>query len=303
MAPIWKGAISFGLVTIPVHLESAVRDGGGISFRQLHKDDLSPIEYKRFCKEEGEPVDWNDIVKGYEYAPDKYVVIDKEDLEAATPPKSKSIDILDFVAETEIDPRYFEKPYYLLPEAQGTKAYALLREAIRETGMVGIGKLTMRGKQYLVAIHVQDEALVLETMRFADELVETGDYKFPEQEGLRPQELTMARQLIENLAEPFDPSKYHDEYRERIEEIIEAKLKGRKIKVQEEKEPEGTKVVDLVARLEQSLAMGKRARNGGSSTARRHVASTKGEGKATRARGARSGAKKTAKKAAKRKSA
>lgn len=302
MAPIWKGAISFGLVTIPVHLESAVRDSGGISFRQLHKDDLSPIEYKRFCKAEGEPVDWGDIVKGYEYAPDKYVVIDKDDLEAATPPKSKSIDILDFVAETEIDPRYFEKPYYLLPEAQGTKAYALLREAIRETGMVGIGKLTMRGKQYLVAIHVQEEALVLETMRFADELVETGDYKFPEQEGLRPQELTMARQLIENLAEPFDPSKYHDEYRERIEEIIEAKLKGKKIRVQEEEEPEGTKVVDLVARLEQSLAMGKRARNGRSATAHR-ASSAKGEGKATRARGARSGAKKSAKKAAKRKSA
>ena len=288
MAPIWKGAISFGLVTIPVHLESAVRDGGDIHFRQLHRDDLSPIEYKRFCREDGEQVAWDDIVKGYEYAPDKYVVIEKEDLDAARPPKSKMIEILDFVAETEIDPRFFEKPYYLLPDSQGTKAYALLREAIRETGMIGVGKLTMRGKQYLVAIRTQDEALVLETMRFADELVDTADYEFPKAEGVRPQELTMARQLIENLAEPFDASKYHDEYRERLQELIEAKLKGRKIKVKEEKDPEGTKVVDLVSRLEQSLAMGKRAKNGGGThSARKPAARTK----------------RTAKKAGKRKTA
>ena len=269
MATIWKGAISFGLVTIPVHLESAVRAGDSISFRQLHKDDLSPIRYERFCKAEDAPVAWGDIVKGYEYAPDKFVVIEKEDLKAASPPKSKLIEILDFVAAEEIDPRYFETPYFLLPDAHGDKPYALLREAIRERNMVGIGKLTMREKQHLVGIRAVGDALVLELMRFANELVELESFTFPPAETLRPQELTMAQPLVENLAEPFDPEKYRDEYNERLQAIIDAKLKGKRIMAEEEEEPEGTRVVDLMSRLQESLAMGKSVR-----TARRGAAAS-----------------------------
>lgn len=260
MATIWKGAISFGLVTIPVHLESAVRAESRISFRQLHKDDLSPIRYERFCKREDEPVAWNDIVKGYEYAPDKFVVIEKEDLKAAAPPKSKLIEIMDFVAADEIDPRYFETPYFLLPDAHGDKPYALLREAIREKNMVGIGKLTMREKQHLVGIRAVGDALVCEVMRFAEELVDVEAFDFPDADSVRPQELTMAQQLVENLAEPFDPAKYRDEYNERLQSIIDAKLKGKRITVEEEEEPEGTRVVDLMSRLQESLAMGKGAK-------------------------------------------
>lgn len=272
MATIWKGAISFGLVTIPVHLESAVRAESHISFRQLHRDDLSPIRYERFCKAEDVPVAWDDIVKGYEYAPDRFIVIDKEDLRAAAPPKSKLIEIMDFVAADEIDPRFFETPYFLLPDAHGDKPYALLREAIRERGMVGIGKLTLRERQHLAGIRVVGDALVLELMRFAAELVDVDGFSFPPADLVRPQELTMARQLVENLAESFDPSKYHDEYQERLQAMIDAKLKGKRITVAEEAEPEGTKVVDLMARLQESLAMGKGASRGGRGAAAKGAA-------------------------------
>src|SRR5436305_7284648 len=144
MRPIWTGALTFGLVNIPVRLHSAVQSKERVSFRLLHKKDLSPIKYERVCQKEGEAVDWKDIVKGYEYSKGKFVILDDEDFRAAAIESSKSIDILDFVKSEEIDPRYFETPHYLLPQKGGDKAYALLREAIRSTGMVGIGKVTMR---------------------------------------------------------------------------------------------------------------------------------------------------------------
>lgn len=258
MATIWKGTISFGLVNIPAHLESAVRPESSIAFRQLHKDDLSPIKMRRFCEHEEVEVPWADIVKGYEYAPDRFVVIEKEDIEAARPPKSKLLEIVDFVAAGEIDSRYFDTPYFILPDGHDAKAYALLREAMRETGMVGIGTITMRERQRLVTVRPIGDALVLELMRYASELVASDAYTFPTAEKVRKQELAMAVQLVQNLAEPFKPEKYKDDYRERLEEIIARKLEGKTIEREEEEEPEGTKVVDLMARLQESLRVGRR---------------------------------------------
>lgn len=259
MRPIWKGSLTFGLVHLPVELHSAVRAGERISFRQLHKRDHSPIKYQRVCEQEGDVVPWEDIVKGYEYAKGKFVVLDDDDFKAAALVSSKTFEILDFVRAEEIDPRFFEAPYYLLPGKDGDKAYALLREAMRRSGMVGIGKITMRSNSHhLAAVRVVEEALVLEIMRFASELVDVGSLRFPDGAGVRPQEVQMAEQLIANLAEPFTPGKYKDEYRENLQRVIKAKLKGRKVKLDEPDEPESTPVVDLMARLQESLAKGKR---------------------------------------------
>jgi len=256
---IWKGAISFGLVNIPVELHTAVRSEARISFRQLHKKDLSPIKYDRVCAKEEKSVPWEEIVKGYEYSKGKFVVLDEEDFRAAAIESSKTIDIQDFVKEDQIDPRFFESPYYLLPQKGGDKAYALLREAIRKTGMVGIGMVTMRSnQQHLVAIKVVEDALVMEIMRYADELVDTSSFTFPSAENVRPAELTMAEQLVNTLADAFQPEKYSDTYRDNLMRIINAKMKGKKVEVEEPAEPEATNVVDLMARLQESLAQGKK---------------------------------------------
>ena len=263
MAAIWKGTISFGLVSIPVELRSAVR-GDHVSFRLLHAEDLAPVKYERVCERDGEPVPWNEIVKGYEYAKGKFVVLSDEDFKAAALASSPAIDILDFVQAAEIDPRFFDTPYYLVPGKGGDKGYALLREAIRATGSVGIGKVTMRQKQHLAAIKASGDALMLETMRFANELVDHAELSFPSAETIRPQELAMATQLIGNLAESFDPSKYSDDYRANLMRIIRAKMNGKPIDVGEAPSAESTKVIDLMARLQESLAQsekrGKRVR-------------------------------------------
>ena len=258
MASIWKGSLSFGLVSIPVELKTAVREDH-ISFRLLHEEDMSPVKYERVCQREGEPVPWNEIVKGYEYAKGKYVVLDQEDFEKAALSTSDTIDIVDFVGADEIDPRFFDKPYYLVPGKGGDKAYAVLREALRETGMVGIGKVTIRQRQHLSGVKVVEDALVLELMRFSNELVDTGDLRFPASDLVRPQELKMARQLIENLAEPFDASRYTDEYRANLMKIIQAKTKGRTVRLEEtEREAEDAGVIDLMAKLQESLERGAR---------------------------------------------
>jgi len=256
MAAIWKGSLAFGLVNIPVELRTAVR-ADHISFRLLHQEDLSPVKYERVCQAEGEPVPWNEIVKGYEYEKGKFVVMTDEDFKAAAIEGSKTIDIIDFVKEEEIDPRYFETPYYLVPAKNAEKSYALLREAIRSTGAVGVGKIIIRQTQHLAGIKVVGEALVLEIMRFSNELVNASEYSFPSREGVRPQELEMAEQLIDNLAEPFDPSKYTDDYRSNLMKIIKAKMKGKKPKLEEpEEEAPETGVLDLMSKLRASLEQG-----------------------------------------------
>ena len=258
MASIWKGSLSFGLVSIPVELKSAVR-AEHVSFRLLYKKDLTPVKYERYTAKGEGPLPWSDIVKGFEIEKGHYVVLTEDDFRAAALGKSSSIDILDFVEQGAIDPRYFETPYYVVPAKGGEKAYALLREAIKRTGMVGIGKITMRTNSlHLAGVKAVGEAIVLEIMRFADELVEVGDFSFPSEDGVRPQELQMAEQLVGNLSQPFDPSKYTDDYRANLMKIIRAKMKGKKIEVPEAEEPESTQVVDLMARLQESLEMGKK---------------------------------------------
>lgn len=259
MRPLWTGAVTFGLVNIPVRLHSAIQSKERISFRLLHKKDLSPIRYDRVCQKEEQSVPWKEIVKGYEYTKGKFVVLTDDDFKAAAIESSKAIEIIDFVRAEEIDPRYFETPYYIVPAKGGEKPYALLREAIKRTGTVGIGKVTMRSNSHhLAGVKAVGDALVLEIMRFADELVDVTEFALPTDAGVRPQELQMAEQLVENLSQQFDPAKYTDDYRANLMKIIKAKMKGKKIEVTEPDEPESTQVVDLMARLQESLEMGKR---------------------------------------------
>jgi len=284
MAAIWKGSVSFGLVNIPVELRTAVR-ADHISFRLLHKRDLSPVKYERVCLAEDEPVPWNEIVKGYEYQKGKFVVLTNEDFKAAAVEKTTTIDILDFVRQEEIDPRYFETPYYLVPAKGAEKSYALLREAIRSTGAIGIGKIIIRQSQHLVGIKVLGEALVLEIMRFSNELVDPSEYSFPGRQDVRPQELKMAQQLVENLAESFDPSKYTDDYRANLMKVIKGKMRGKKVKLEEtEGETRDSGVLDLMSRLKASLEQGS-----GRKTAR-----TKRSATTTKSRATKAGKRKTA---------
>jgi DNA end-binding protein Ku len=264
---MWKGSIAFGLVNIPVELYSAVRDHRP-RFRLLHAKDEAPVRYERVCQTEGKPVAWEDLVKGYEYEKGQFVVLTKDDFKTAALHKTKTIDILDFVDPDEIDERYFETPYYLQPGKGADRAYALLREAIRESGKVGIAKIILRDAQHLAAIEVIGDALVLTMMRFADELADLADFRFPSAEGLRKPERAMARQLVESLSAKWEPGKYTDEYRNNLMRIIEAKLKGRKPKLQERETPQEANVVDLMARLRASLES-----RGGAETRRRREAS------------------------------
>jgi DNA end-binding protein Ku len=250
---IWKGAIAFGLVNIPIELYSAVRDHRP-RFRLLHAKDEAPVKYERVCQTEGKPVAWEDLVKGYEYAKGQFVVLTKDDFKTAALEKTKTIDILDFVDPEEIDERYFETPYYLQAGKGSERAYAVLREGIRESGKIGIAKIILRDAQHLAAVEAIGDALVLTMMRFADELAELKEFNFPHKAEIRPAELKMAQQLIDSLTSKWDPAKYTDEYKENLMRVINAKLKGKRPKLAEmASTPQGAEVVDLMARLRASL--------------------------------------------------
>ena len=249
---LWKGSISFGLVNIPIELHTAVRDHRP-KFRMLHAKDKSPVRFERVCIRDGHPVAWEDLVKGYEYQKGHFVVVTKEDFQAAAVEKTRTIDIIDFVKSDEIDDRFFETPYYLLPAKGGERAYALLREAIRQSERVGVAKFILRDAQHLVAVEAIDNALVLTIMRFADELVETSAFEFPGDAGMRKPELDMAKSLVNSLAAEWDPTKYTDQYRENLLKLIQAKLKGKKVDLEEAAEPRQAEVVDLMERLRRSL--------------------------------------------------
>jgi DNA end-binding protein Ku len=236
----------------------------------LYKKDLSPVKYERFSAKGAGPLQWGDIVKGYEIEKGKYVVLTDADFRDAALGKSSAIDILDFVQAKEIDPRYFETPYYVAPIKGGEKAYALLRATIRKADVVGIGKIVMRNTQHLVGIRATGDALTLEIMRFQNELIPIDDIHFPASASVRPQELHMAEQLVENLAAKFDPEKYTDEYRANLMKLIRAKMRGKKLKsiASDETADDDGKVVDLMARLRQSLANGKPTKAAGKSRGR-----------------------------------
>jgi DNA end-binding protein Ku len=274
---IWKGSIAFGLVSIPIELYSATRDHRP-RFRLLHAKDEEPVRYERVCQAEGKPVAWDDLVKGYEYATHQFVVLTKDDFKTAALEKTKTIDILDFVDPAEIDERYFETPYYLQPGKGADRAYALLREALRESGRIGIAKIILRDAQHLAALEAIGNALVLTMMRFADELADLGDFRFPVRGDIRAAELKMARQLIASLESKWDPEKYTDEYKENLMRVIKARMKGKTPKlVAGDHGPRQADVVDLMARLRASLEGNKGSKKTGSP--RRPAASKRGKGK------------------------
>jgi DNA end-binding protein Ku len=251
---IWRGAISFGLVNVPVKLYSAVSKKT-VRFNQLHEKDHQRIQMKRWCPADEQEVAFEEIVKGYEISPDRYVVITPEELEALDPKKTRTIDIEDFVDLDEIDPLYYEHPYYLVPDTGAEKAYKLLLTALKESNKVAIARVVIRSKEYLTAIRPANGVLTLETMLFSDELVPPDDLDELPEEDVRAteREVEMAKQLIESLSTDFDPSKYHDEYRERVLEMIERKAQGEEITI-EPVSDEPAKVPDLMAALEASLA-------------------------------------------------
>src|SRR5512146_2054178 len=247
---LWKGALSFGLVSIPIELHTAVRDTRP-RFRMLHAEDRSPVRFERVCQREGQPVAWQDLVKGYEYEKGRFVVLAKEDFQAAALEKSKTIDILDFVQKGEVDDRFFETSYYLLPARGGERAYALLREAMREADRIGVAKMILREDQHLAAVLVHDQALVLTMMRFADEVVDVSEFDLPGSAQVRGKELEMAKTLVGSLADEWKPDRYRDEYRDNLMRIIEAKIKGREARLEAPSEARSADVVDLMERLRQ----------------------------------------------------
>ena len=249
---LWTGSLSFGLVSIPVEIHTAVRDRGP-HFKLLRKSDKSRIHFQRVAEKDEKVVAWEDIVKGYEVAKGQYIVLTPEDFEKAALKKDRVIDIMDFVKADAIDDRYFNKPYYLLPSRGGDRAYALLREAIRESERIGIAKFVMRAKQYLAAIEAIGDALVLSTMRFRDELAKLEEFDFPETTKIQKRELQMAQRLIDEFAAAWDPDKYTDDYRANIMKVVEAKRARTKPDLEPESDPQSAQVIDLMERLRKSL--------------------------------------------------
>jgi len=255
MRAIWKGAISFGLVNIPVGLYSATRTSNEIKFRLLRDRDHSPVKYKRVAEADGKEVPWENIVKGYEFDKDEFIPLTEKDFERVNIKSSQTVDIREFVSLEEIDPMFFDQPYFLAPEKGGDKAYVLLREALKNSGKVGIAKVTIKTREHLAAVKPLDNALVLELMHFADEIADASELNLPKNVEAGKKELAMAESLIKGMNEKWDPDKYKDEYREALIKVIEEKIKagGKEIPAGKPKAGRPTNVVDLVSVLQQSL--------------------------------------------------
>jgi DNA end-binding protein Ku len=257
---IWSGAISFGLVAVPVKLFPATEQQD-IRFHQFKEGTRQRIRNKRVSEKTGREVDYDDIVKGYEVEKGRFVVVTPEELEGVAPEKTRTIDIEAFVDLADIDPIYYEKTYYLAPadEAGAERAYALLLKAMEDEGKVAIGRFVMRTKEYLAAIRPLEDLLALETMYFADEIRETSEIdNVPVRTRVNPGQLKMAKQLIGSLADDWDPTRYHDEYRERVLKLIRDKAKGKEIVLPEAEET--PKVADLMEALRQSIEGTKKAK-------------------------------------------
>jgi DNA end-binding protein Ku len=262
---MWKGAISFGLVHIPVELISASLDHE-LDLSMLDRRDFAPIGYKRYNKRTGKEVEWDDIIKGYEYKTDEYVVLSDEDLKQANVKATQTIDIFTFVDAAEVPLTFYEHPYYLLPGKGGEKVYALLRETLRKANKVGIASFVMRTKQHLCALVCVDNAIVLNTLRYADEIRPMDDLDLPgntlKAAGISDKELKMALSLVEGMSETWQPEQYHDSYREDVLALVKKKIKAKQTKTitppaPEAEEERSSNVIDLVALLQQSL--GKKA--------------------------------------------
>jgi DNA end-binding protein Ku len=288
---MWKGAISFGLVTIPVSVFPATEEKS-LKFNQLHDEDMGRIRYKRVCAIDGEEVDYEHIVKGYETEKDHYVVITDEDLDAVPVESSRAIDITQFVELDEIDPILFKKSYYLVPEETGAKAYALLRKALSEEKKVGIAKVSFRDKEHLAALRFKDDVFVLETMYWPDEIRAAEFDTLDAEEKVRANEVDMAKTLIQNLTEPWKPEAYKDEYREALMDIVERKAAGQPIEAPAAAAP--ARVVDLMDALKASVAAAKKKTPTSSGGARRSSAKKSAAKKATAAKKAQPARRKAA---------
>jgi DNA end-binding protein Ku len=268
---IWKGSISFGLVNIPIALYPATRREE-LKFRLLRQSDLSPVNYKRVAEKDGREVPWDQIVKGYEYEKGKYVVLKEEDFERVDLEATQTVDIQDFVHQEEIDPIFFYKPYYLEPQKGGDKAYALLRDALKDSNKVGIAKVVIKTREYLAGVKPEDGVLVLELMHFADELADPGKLHVPKKAEVGKREMNMAKSLIDSMTSKWNPEKYKDDYREALMEVIEEKVEagGKEIEEKPRKAPKPTKVIDLVSVLQKSLEQTGTKKKATTKSRRRH---------------------------------
>jgi DNA end-binding protein Ku len=296
--PIWNGAISFGLLNVPVQLYSGERSVD-LHFRMLDSRNQAPVRYERVNAETGEEVPWKDVVKGFEFHKGSYVVVDEEDIKKAAPESTETIDIESFVDRASITPLYFEKPYYLVPPKKAAKGYVLLREILEKTGRVGIAKVVIRTRQYLAALLPLGDALVLNLMRFPQEIVTADSFELPKGDAkkyrITPKEMEMATQLVESMAVDWKPADYKDDFRDKLREIVEglaAKASGKKGKAKAESAeatpPKKSNVVDFMALLQRSLdATGKRrdspAKKAASSKTRRRGVAAKRKHPAARA--------------------
>jgi DNA end-binding protein Ku len=263
MRAIWKGSVSFSLINIPVALYPATRREE-LKFRLLRASDLSPVNYLRVAEVDGKEVPWDQIVKGYEYESGKFVVLKDDDFKRADIEATQSVDIMDFVELEDIDPIFFDRPYYLEPEKRGEKAYALLREALKKTGKVGIAKVVIKTRQHLASVKPEKDLLVLELMHFAEEIINTSELKVPANPTLAAKELEMASDLVNKMSDEWQPEKYKDEYRETLLQVIEEKVEsgGKEIAAKgAAKKP--TNVVDLVSVLQESLEHASKSAPGG----------------------------------------
>jgi len=259
--PIWRGSLSFGLVNIPVSLHSA-ETSDDLSFNLLDRRNFSPVRYRRVNEKTGKEVPWEEIVKGYEYAKDQYVPLSEGDFKRANVDATQTIEIVDFVPAADIDPVYYDKPYYLEPAKNAGKSYALLREVMRRTETVGIAKVVIRSRQHLAAVVPRGPVLVLILLRFAHELRDAGALAVPGDSNIGAKEIDMAERLVETMIDKWRPEKYRDEYRDDLLKLVEEKVKSGKTKVIEEEKPEAArrpgKVIDIMELLKRSVEQGRR---------------------------------------------
>lgn len=256
MQTVWKGSVSFGLINVPVKMSTATKREN-IAFTTLHRECNTPLKQKRYCPKCDREVPYEEVAKGYEYEPGRFVIMTEEDLDAIQVKSSKYIDIVDFIRIDEVDPIFYDKTYYLAPEKGGEKPYLILRDAMKQTGRIAVAKVAIRQKEYLCLVRLVGDALALETMFFPEEVRTTQDMGITSVQDsiqIRPEEMQMAVQLVENLTAPFTPDKYKDTYREELLKVIRAKVEGREV-VETEPVPERENVIDLMEKLRKSVAM------------------------------------------------
>jgi DNA end-binding protein Ku len=301
--PIWTGTLSFGLLNVPVSLMTGERRNE-LHFRMLDGRNKAAVKYERVNAETGEEVPWNEIVKAFEYEKGNYVVLEPDDIKSASPTGRETVEIETFVDAASIPPQYFDKPYILTPGKKAEKGYVLLRETLKDTGKAGIGRVVIRTKEYLCAVLPQDDALVLEILRFEEELVDAAEYQLPSGKAaeyrVNDKELKMAKQLIESMSDEWRPSQFKDEFRERLQAVIEERMKSKGLVSHVDRDKDGenetatTNVVDFMSLLQQSLASNKRTPAAKSTGKAAGKAAAKKTAKKSVAKAAKTSAKKTA---------